>query len=346
MRNNNKSIFQNLPTCSRTSASRLGYHRLPEATPIEGDQIGRTKTIPKSRVRLRSLKPFLVLVLVAVFATTFSFDMGTTVYAQSPADGESVFNANCGTCHSTGTNTIIGPGLSGLADRATSDGYIRDSIMNPGAVIVDGFPNIMPATLGASLSSDDLDDLIAYLGTFSTSGAGAPEPAVISAAASEGDAERGENLFTGPTRFENKAPACSACHSSSGIGALGGGTLGPDLTGAYNKLGEAMILWPETVAPMSPIFIERPLTEQEKTDLLAFFKSADITTRETTQVFQLFGLAVAGTLIIALFTHLIWRRRLRGVRKPMVGTTSLSGTDKGNIFKRLLTSLFWQESAS
>jgi len=97
---------------------------------------------------------------------------------------------------------------------------------------------------------------------------------------------------------------------------------------------------------MSPIYTERPLTDQEKTDLLAFFKSADVTERETTQVFQLFGLAVAGVLIIMVFTHLIWRRRLRGVRKPMVGTTSLSGANKGNILKRLLTSLLWQESAS
>ena len=301
--------------------------------------------IQKCSAYLRSLRSLLV-VLVAVFATILSLDNGTTVYAQSPIDGESVFESNCGTCHSTGTNTIVGPGLAGLADRATSDGYIRESIMDPGAIIVDGFQDIMPATVGASLSSDDLADLLAYLDTLSTSSAGSPEPELVSAVASEGDAERGENLFTGPIRFENEAPACSACHSGSGIGAFGGGTLGPDLTGAYNRLGDAMILWPETVAPMSPIYTERPLTDQEKTDLLAFFKSAVVTERETTQVFQLFGLAVAGVLIIMVFTHLIWRRRLRGVRKPMVGTTSLSGANKGNILKRLLTSLLWQESAS
>ena len=164
--------------------------------------------------------------------------------------------------------------------------------------------------------------------------------------ASAGDAERGENLFTGPKRFENRGPSCSACHSSSGIGALGGGTLGPDLTGAYAKLGDAMIVWPESIVPMRPIYSERPLTEQEKADLLAFFESADITEREAAQVMQLFGLAVAGLVIIVVFTQLIWRRRLRGVRKPMVGTNALTSEPQGNKLKRLLTSLFWQESAS
>ncbi len=261
---------------------------------------------------------------------------GATVHAQSPDDGETVFAGNCAVCHSTGTDTIIGPGLSGLFDRAGStaapqsaEDYVRESIVAPGIFVVEGFVNIMPSTFAASLSSSDLDDLIAYLGTLGTQGgleAGAAVPELISVQETEGDAERGENLFTGPTRFENRGPSCSACHSSSGIGALGGGSLGPDLTGAFAKLGEAMILWPETSKTMKPIFTEKPLTDQEKADLLAFFRSADVTQRDTTQVAQLFGLAVAGLAIIALFTHLIWRRRLRGVRKPMIGATNtLSG---------------------
>ncbi|MDP6274282.1 MAG: cytochrome C, partial [Dehalococcoidia bacterium] len=70
---------------------------------------------------------------------------------------------------------------------------------------------------------------------------------------------------------------------------------------------------------MKPIFSDRPLTDQEKADLLAFFRSADASERDTQQVIQLAGLALIGTAIIALFTHLIWRKRLQGVRKTMVG---------------------------
>ncbi len=298
-------------------------------------------------------KSFFFFVLITVLVSTSFLDGGTTAYAQSPADGESVFNANCVACHSTGTNTIVGPGLSGLFDRAGSsvagqsaDDYVRESLTDPGAFVVEGFQNIMPATIAASLSSGDLDDLVAYLGTLSATGAGPPGPELISAQAADGDRERGENLFTGPSRFENRGPSCSACHSSSGLGALGGGSLGPDLTGAYAKLGDALITWPETIAPMKPIFTEHPLTDQEKADLLAFFKSADVTKRDTAQVVRLFGLAVIGLVIIAVFTHLIWRRRLRGVRKPMVGTNALTSGPPGNILKRLLTGLFWQQSGS
>ena len=295
--------------------------------------------IRTSGIRAALHKSLLFFTLVAVVAAASLINTGPLVYAQSPDNGETVFAGNCAACHSTGTDTIIGPGLSGLIDRAGStvagqsaEDYIRESIVDPGVFVVEGFVNLMPSTFAASLSSSDLDDLIAYLGTLGVLGAGggldagAPAPELISVQVTEGDAERGENLFTGPTRFENRGPSCSACHSSSGLGALGGGSLGPDLTGAYAKLGDALITWPETIVPMRPIYNERPLTEQEKADLLAFFKSADITQRDTTQVAQLFGLAVAGLAIIAVFTHLIWRRRLGGVRKPMIGdTNTLSG---------------------
>lgn len=300
--------------------------------------------VQKSGNRATYLKSFVALVCVVVVASVLLITTGTTASAQSPTVGESVYRANCIACHSLGSDWIIGPGFYGLADRADS-AYIRESIVDPGAVIVDGFQNIMPTTFGASLSSSELDDLVAFLGTLSASAGAPPEPELISAPASDGNAERGENLFTGPSRFENRGPSCAACHSSSGIGAFGGGTLGPDLTGAYAKLGDALIVWPESVAPMSPIFTERPLTDQEKADLLAFFRSADITERETAQVVQLFGFAVGGVVVIAIFTQLIWRRRLSGVRKGLVGSPTLTTeSNSGNILKRVLTGLLWEQS--
>ncbi len=303
-------------------------------------------------IRAALNKSILFFILVAVLAAASLLNTGMPAYAQSPDDGETVFEANgCSTCHSTGTDTIIGPGLSGLFDRAGStvpgqsaEDYVRESIVDPGAFVVEGFANLMPATFAASLSSGDLQDLIAYLGTLGAQGGldtGEPVPELISVQVTEGDAERGENFFTGPTRFENRGPSCSACHSSSGLGALGGGSLGPDLTGAFARLGDALIIWPETVVPMRPIYTERPLTEQEKADLLAFFKSADITQRDTTQVAQLFGLAVAGLAIIAVFTHLIWRRRLHGVRKSLVGdSNTLSGLSEPRDTSTLLLVAF------
>ena len=77
--------------------------------------------------------------------------------------GAATFAANCSGCHSTGDNRVVGPGLAGLSSRG-DDAYIRESIVEPNAVVVDGFPaSVMPPGFGATLSADELNDLIAYL---------------------------------------------------------------------------------------------------------------------------------------------------------------------------------------
>ncbi|MDP6824136.1 MAG: cytochrome c [Dehalococcoidia bacterium] len=280
-------------------------------------------------------KMTLAVVLAVVFAGIPAFGGMASVLAQSADDGEALFSTNgCVGCHSTGEEPGIGPGLAGIAERASTrtslsaDEYIRQSLADPGEYIVDGFALVAMPSFG-DLTDTDVDSLIAYLGTLSD-GDAAPVAAQVSApdnAAPEpiladgptGDPATGENLFTGSDRFERKGPPCSACHSSSGLGALGGGTLGPDLTGAFAKLGAGMMVFPETSPTMKPIFTDRKLTDQEKADLLAFFELADASDRDTQEVIELAGLALIGTAIIALFTHLIWRKRLRSVRKTMVG---------------------------
>ncbi len=133
-----------------------------------------------------------------------------------------------------------------------------------------------------------------------------------------GDPVVGKSLFTGATRLSNGGPSCRACHSIAGIGGLGGGKLGPDLTDAYGKFGEALITWPENVPPMEPIFSSKPLTEEEKADLLAFFESADVTQRPTEVIGLLVGLSLAGMVGLIGLAALVWRRRLTKVRQPMV----------------------------
>lgn len=290
-------------------------------------------TTPSSSRSSNYRKSTLIVALALILMGLPIFVGMTSVMAQSADDGEAVFNASgCAACHSTGANTMVGPGLAGIAERAatrtalSADAYIRESLTDPGAFVVDGFAAIMPAF--NDLSDSEEAGLVAYLGTLSDGGAapvadqttpGDAAPQATLLPGLTGNASTGENLFTGSDRFEQKGPPCSACHSSSGLGAFGGGTLGPDLTDAFARIGEGMILFPETSGTMRPIFSERPLTDQEKADLLAFFRSADASEREAQQVIQLAGLALIGTAIIALFTHLIWRKRLRSVRKTMVG---------------------------
>ncbi len=90
----------------------------------------------------------------------------------SAANGETLFaTVGCSGCHSTGTNTLVGPGFSGLSDRAGStvegqsaEEYVRESIMKPNAFIVGGGTvSAMPSTFGAQLEDGEVDDLVAYL---------------------------------------------------------------------------------------------------------------------------------------------------------------------------------------
>ncbi len=79
------------------------------------------------------------------------------------ANGKSKFTSlGCGGCHTTGTNKLVGPGLAGVNSKG--DDYIRESIVDPSAVIVDGFSDLMPKSF-ADLKDSDVEDLVAYLKT-------------------------------------------------------------------------------------------------------------------------------------------------------------------------------------
>ena len=85
--------------------------------------------------------------------------------------GEQLFSDNgCTACHSTGEETIIGPGLAGIYARAgertslDAEAYIEESIREPGAFVVDGFTaGLMPAF--DDLTASEITDMVAYLKT-------------------------------------------------------------------------------------------------------------------------------------------------------------------------------------
>ena len=93
------------------------------------------------------------------------------------AAGKALFTANgCNSCHTladanaTGT---VGPNLNNLVANANKYGkqlgespeqYVTQSIKDPGAFTVPGFPKgVMPATFGQSLTAQQLDTLVKYL---------------------------------------------------------------------------------------------------------------------------------------------------------------------------------------
>lgn len=87
--------------------------------------------------------------------------------------GRAIFlTAGCTACHTISGLSMgnLGPVLDGLASRAgerveglSAEEYIHQSLVDPGAYVVEGFDNIMPADIVAEMSEEELDSLIAFL---------------------------------------------------------------------------------------------------------------------------------------------------------------------------------------
>lgn len=257
----------------------------------------------------------------------------TPATAQSADEGKDIFEAKCAACHTIGGGPGVGPDLEGVTTRREA-GWLVRWVTAPDVMLAAGDPiaaqllvdynNVPMPNLG--LTDAEVASVIAYLGPAAVAvplGEEEPEPVVI--ALQPGDSDLGKGLFEGTIRFENRGPPCLACHSIAGIGALGGGALGPDLTDAHTKFGEegiASILATTPFATMEPIFGDRPLTEQEQAHLAVFLSQAGVSERTAASVGQLALLAAAGAALILLLMRLIWRRRLTEVRRPMVAASN------------------------
>lgn len=99
---------------------------------------------------------------------------GGAAAAGTPAQrGEALSEkSGCLGCHSVDGTVKIGPSFLGIFGRTTplSDGtsvaadeeYLRESIVEPGAKVVKGYPNVMP-TFRTGLSDDEIGEIIVYL---------------------------------------------------------------------------------------------------------------------------------------------------------------------------------------
>lgn len=88
--------------------------------------------------------------------------------------GQQVFIVSgCVACHTVSTVPgavgTVGPVLDGLASRAgarkaglSAEGYIQESIENPGSFVVQGFINLMPSQRG-TMTDGQFGNLVAFL---------------------------------------------------------------------------------------------------------------------------------------------------------------------------------------
>ncbi len=167
----------------------------------------------------------------------------------------------------------------------------------------------MPRLADAALAACLISSLASGIAGAQSIPAGAP-----------GSSSRGERLFTGYDHFRNGGPACVSCHNIAGLDFPGGGTLGPDLTGAYQKLGPngaQSALQTLYFRVMTPIYTAHPLMPDEQIDLVAFLEQAGSAASKGTTGTILLAAIVLGAIFVG-FTGLLWRDRVRSVRGAMV----------------------------
>ena len=254
--------------------------------------------------------------------------------------GEAIFQKNCSACHTVGGGRSTGPDLAGVTGRRDRAWLVR-IITAPGALLDSGDPvarklleefrGLRMPDLG--ITPKETDAILSYLAEESASPATdaqtPPSPGGERPPAG-GEPEVGKSLFFGTTRFRNGGAACVACHAISGLPG-GGGTLGPDLSQTYADYGEegiTPVLAGFPFPSMKPIYDARPLTPEEQAHLKAFLRiSAEGEPSGEKGWFLLLGLG--GFLLVTGLAHIVWRKRLSEVRRPLLRRAAGPGRGDG-----------------
>lgn len=165
-------------------------------------------------------------------------DSGSSV--KFSAEAATTFNGRCTACHTYGKGIKVGPDLKGVNDRRKRD-WLLKFVHASSVVIKSGDPTAtalfaefkqqrMPDW--TDLSDKQIGDILDYLAV------GGPDikPADErnAATATPAEVENGRKLFYGETAIKYRSQACITCHSVNGSG-MRGGSLGPDLTKAYDR---------------------------------------------------------------------------------------------------------------
>lgn len=245
------------------------------------------------------------------------------------AEGAQVFADNCVTCHQQGGTGIPGafPPLAGnprAADAEYVASVARDGLDEPIEVLGVTYTTPMEAL---DLSEDELAAVGAYVSSLATGG-GTDTPTTTAPPLVPGDPLAGEDLFVGATTLANGGGACTGCHTAGSVGNLGGSSLGPDLTHSIAAFGgeAGMAAWlGDPPSPtMTPIFGDRPLTDDEIADLVAFLAAAPQQSAPSYPGDALLGLGLGGLVVLLAGMAVAWR----GMRQTYVDKLRATGRPK------------------
>jgi mono/diheme cytochrome c family protein len=245
-----------------------------------------------------------------------------------------LFDRECASCHSIGGGRLVGPDLKGVTtkkDRA----WLMEFTINPEAMFNKGDEYalklkseyndmIMPAFPG--LTKERVEALLVYIESQSQGvGAQASLPRETTAekiSFSADDVNNGMNIFLGVKQLKNGGAACLSCHSTSSIKTPGGGNLGPDLTKVAERLGgeRALMAWMSSSPSrtMRPIYQKRPLEEDEVHAVVAFLVAEKEHEAQAGGFMKFLGLGIIGAVAGIVLFAVIWGKRFRAVRSPLV----------------------------
>lgn len=233
------------------------------------------------------------------------------------SSGQKLFQSKCGGCHTVGKGALVGPDLASTRDWKVDDltaavklmekmaGPLSDSER---ADIVKYLKNQSPtATPAVSIDADK--KVAGPEGTTPVeSAAEAPKKTVA-----QGDAARGEMLFTGKKAFANGGMSCVACHSTSGQG-----TLGPDLKNISDKMNETALTAACEAAPfkvMKAAYAKHPIKKDEAADVASYLVS--LKNKPQQKEFPLIPYGLAGSALVMITVAIAYRRRNTNVRDKL-----------------------------
>lgn len=248
-------------------------------------------------------------------------------------DAATVFRQSCMSCHTVGGGRLVGPDLKDVTTRR-DPAWVQDFIYNPKKYLDGSDPYvlklkeesrgaIMPQIAG--MTPDRAAELVRLLDEESALEVSQFVGLSIGDQPfTEADIQKGYELFVGTRPLENGGSACINCHSATDLPLLGGGQLGPDLTKVYERMQgrKNLASWLQAPATptMQPLFVENVLTNDEIVPLVAYMEAASSkggqAERPDRVAFVLLGFAGAAFGFVGI--DLMWRKRFRGVRKPLV----------------------------
>lgn len=286
-----------------------------------------------TRRRHRPARPFRRIAAAVAVVGLVGCAASVGAQGQQANPAAALFEKQCYSCHNIVGGKKKGPDLRDLTKRRERR-WIQKFIPAPKDMKNSGdktavqlfrefAPEEMPDQM---LSPDQIDQLLAFIEQVSASGkAFIPQSGRLARPVRPGDAAAGYAIYVGKKGLKNQGPACIQCHSVQGVGPVGGGTLGPDLTQAntrYTDIELASILKAPAFPTMTKLFANSQLTDEEVVQVFAYLQSARQRTPDSGRygfAFVLMGCAGAAAAM-GLMSH-IWRQRLRGgVRRGFVAS--------------------------